>query len=157
MKIQFIALFLMFSILLTMAGCSTVNAVQKLDAAGDAVEEKLDAAEEKLEEKLRNAANPAPEAAPVLPDKAPAEASSAPTQAPVEQPRMLTEEEARQIALDYLGFTADQVTRLRSQYEIDDGIPQFDIEFYRGDWEYEFEIHAEDGRILSYDKDHKYD
>ena len=157
MKIQLIALFLMFAVLLTMAGCSTVNAVQKLDAAGDAVEEKLDAAEEKLEERLQNIVNPAPEAAPVLPDTAPAEASSAPTQAPVEQPRMLTEEEARQIALDYLGFTADQVTRLRSQYEIDDGIPQFDIEFYQGDWEYEFEIHAEDGRILSYDKDHKYD
>ena len=145
MKIQFIALFLMFAILLTMAGCSTVNAVQKLDAAEDVVEEKLDAAEEKLEERLQNIVNPVPEA------------SSAPTQAPVEQPQMLTEEEARQIALDYLGFTADQVTRLRSQYEIDDGIPQFDIEFYQGDWEYEFEIHAEDGRILSYDKDHKYD
>ena len=69
----------------------------------------------------------------------------------------LTREEAEKIALDYLGFTAEQVTRLRTEYEIDDGLPQFDIEFIQGDWEYEFEIHAENGQILSYDKDHKYD
>jgi hypothetical protein len=31
------------------------------------------------------------------------------------------------------------------------------VEFYHGDWEYEFEIHGETGKILSYDKDHKYD
>lgn len=74
-----------------------------------------------------------------------------------EDPGMLTGEQARQIALDHLGFAADQVTRLHTEYEIDDRIPQFDVEFCRGDWEYEFEIHAETGKILSYDKDHKYD
>jgi len=69
----------------------------------------------------------------------------------------VTKEEAEKIALDYAGFTADQVSRLRTEYEIDDGIPQFDVQFYEGDWEYEFEIHAENGKILSFDKDHKYD
>lgn len=69
----------------------------------------------------------------------------------------LTEEQAQQIALDHAGFTADQVKRLRVEYEIDDGIPQFNVEFIQGDWEYEYEIHGETGRILSYDKDHKYD
>ena len=63
----------------------------------------------------------------------------------------------KKIALDYLGLTADQVQRLRTGYEIDDGIPQYDVEFLEGDWEYEFEIHAETGKILSFDKDHKYD
>ena len=154
---------LVFALLLTMAGCSTASAIQKLDAAEDVVEEKLDAAEDKLEESLRNTVSPAPAAAPTLPaavSTEPAEVLPEPTQtppAPAEKPRMLTEEEARKIALDYAGFTADQVTRLHSEYEIDDGIPQFDVEFYQGDWEYEFEIHAENGKILSYDKDHKYD
>lgn len=46
---------------------------------------------------------------------------------------------------------------LYTEYEMDDGIPQFDIELHQGDWEHEFEIHAKNGQILSYDKDHKYD
>lgn len=85
------------------------------------------------------------------------EPRSAVSSTQVAQPgQTLTREQAAQIALDHAGFTADQVTRLNAEYEIDDGIPQFDIEFYQGDWEYEFEISAEDGRILSFDKDHKY-
>ena len=70
---------------------------------------------------------------------------------------MLTEEEAKQIALEYLGFTAEQIEHLRVTHEIDEGIPQFDVEFQQGDWEYEFEIHAASGKVISFDKDHKYD
>ena len=49
------------------------------------------------------------------------------------------------------------MSRVRTEFEVDDGAPQYDVEFHQGDWEYEFEIHAENGKILSYDKDHKYD
>jgi len=146
MKKQLTAVFLIFALLLTMAGCSAANAVQKLDAVEDKVETKLDAAEDKLEGSLRKAVSPAPSAAP-----------TAPAVVPTESRQELTKEEALQVALDHLGFTADQVTRLRTEYEIDDGIPQYDVEFHQGDWEYEFEIHAENGKIISYDKDHKYD
>ena len=69
----------------------------------------------------------------------------------------LTQEQAQQIALDYLGIALEDAQRLRIQYEIDDGIPQYDVEFYQGDWEYEFEIHAKTGKILSFDKDSRYD
>ena len=147
MKKQLTAVLLMFALLLTMTGCAAANAVQKLDAAEDRVEAKLDAAEDKLEDSIRKAVSPAP-------------ASTVPAQVQPkhsEGTRQLTEEEAQQIALDYLGLAADQVTRLRTEYEIDDGVPQFDVEFHQGDWEYEFEIHAENGQIISYDKDHKYD
>jgi uncharacterized membrane protein YkoI len=143
----------MFTLLLSLSACAAANAVQTLDIVEDKVEAKLEAAEHKLEESLRNAVVteqvPAPE---------PAAAPSIPA-APVEKlpADAMSREEAEKIALDHLGFTADQVTRLRTEYEIDDGLPQFDIEFHQGDWEYEFEIHAENGRILSYDKDHKYD
>jgi len=146
MKKQLTAVFLIFALLLTMAGCSAANAVQKLDAVEDKVETKLDASEDKLEGSLRKAVSPAPSAAP-----------TAPAVVPTESRQELTKEEALQVALDHLGFTADQVTRLRTEYEIDDGIPQYDVEFHQGDWEYEFEIHAENGKIISYDKDHKYD
>ena len=146
MKKQLTAVFLIFALLLTMAGCSAANALQKLDAVEDKVETKLDAAEDKLEGSLRKAVSPAPDAAP-----------TAPAVVPTESRQELTKEEALQVALDHLGFTADQVTRVRTEYEIDDGIPQYDVEFHQGDWEYEFEIHAENGKIISYDKDHKYD
>ena len=41
--------------------------------------------------------------------------------------------------------------------EIDDGTGHYDVQFHAGDWEYEFEIHGETGKILSCDKDSKYD
>ena len=69
----------------------------------------------------------------------------------------LPQEQARQNALEYLGIAPEYAQRLRIQYEIDDGIPQYDVEFYQGDWEYEFEIHAHTGKILSFDKDSRYD
>ena len=156
MKKQLTAVLMIFALLLSLSGCMTANAVQKLDMVEDKVEAKLDAAEDKLEESLRNGTVPAQvpaEPAPTVPAAVPEEV---PAQEPA-APQRLTKEQAQQIALDHVGVTADQVTRLRTEYEIDDGIVQFDVEFRSGDWDHEFEIHAEDGRILSYDKDHKYD
>ena len=141
MRKQLTICLMLFALLMTMAGCSSANAVRMLDAAEDQVEVKLEAAENKLEYWLRDAVLPAPATNP---------AASGPS-------GKLTREQAEKIALDYLGLTADQVTHMHSEYEMDDGIPQFDVAFHQGDWEYEFEIHAENGRILSYDKDHKYD
>ena len=148
MKRHLIGILLVLVLLLSLSACTAANAVQTLDIVEDKVEAKLDAAEEKVEESLRNV---------VATSSAPA--ATEPAAVPVEKlpSDALTREQAEKIALDYLGFTADQVTRLRTEYEIDDGLPQFDIEFHQGDWEYEFEIHAENGQILSYDKDHKYD
>ena len=166
MKKQLTVMLLMFVLLLTMAGCSTAHAVQKLDAAEEKVEAKLDMVEEKVEEKLEEALRKAPATAPTAPAAPAAEptvpaAPTAPAVVPTEpapaEGALITKEQAEKIALDHLGFTADQVSRMRTEYEIDDGIPQYDVEFLQGDWEYEFEIHAENGKILSYDKDHKYD
>ena len=165
MKKQLTTVLLIFALLLTMSGCSVANAVQKLDAAEDQVESKLDAAEDRVEAKLDAVENKLEDNlrkdAPSIPAAAPKEAVPPPTpvetQTVPESTQKLTEEQALEIALNHLGFSADQITRLRTKYEIDDGMPQFDIEFHQGDWEYEFEIHAENGKILSYDKDHRYD
>ena len=161
MKRHLIGILLVLVLLLSLSACTAANAVQTLDIVEDKVEAKLDAAEEKVEESLRTVVATAPAPVATEPAAAPAVPAAEPAipAAPVEKlpDTALTREQAEKIALDYVGFTADQVTRLRTEYEIDDGLPQFDIEFLQGDWEYEFEIHAENGQILSYDKDHKYD
>ncbi len=37
--------------------------------------------------------------------------------------------------------------------EYDDGVPEYEVDFHHGEWEYEYEIHAETGEILHSDKD----
>jgi uncharacterized membrane protein YkoI len=132
-------------LLLSIAGCS---AIQKVDAAENRIEEKLDAAENRIEDKLEAAGKTWEE---------PSKKTLTPTGVPAAEAELLTEEQARKIALDYLGLDNSQITRMRSDFEVDDGIPQYEVEFFQDDWEHEFEIHGETGRILSYDKDHKHD
>lgn len=65
----------------------------------------------------------------------------------------ITEEEAKAIALTHAGFTADQISRLHIEFEYDDGIPEYNVEFREGYLEYEYDIHAVTGQILSFEKD----
>ncbi|MBE6924898.1 MAG: hypothetical protein E7466_06675 [Ruminococcaceae bacterium] len=80
-----------------------------------------------------------------------------PTTAPVKPeepaPEKLTADDAKKIALDHAGLTADKVTGLRAKYDVDDGVPTYEVEFYADGWEYDYEIHAEIGKILEWDKD----
>ena len=161
MKKQFIAVLLVFTLLMSLSACMSADAVQTLEIVEDKVESRLEAAKNKLEESLRNAAAsssaPAPAAEPTAPAPEPKAEPAAPAVPAPENRQRLSEDQALQIALDYVGFAADQVSRVRVEFEVDDGIPQYDVEFLQGDWEYEFEIHAENGKIHSYDKDHKND
>ena len=68
-------------------------------------------------------------------------------------PARLAKAEAETIALKYAGFTAEQVKGLRSEYDFDDGVAHYDVEFRVGQWEYKYEIHAETGAVLSFEKD----
>lgn len=66
----------------------------------------------------------------------------------------VTEEQARETALSHAGLTADQVTFVRSELDRDDGRLMYDVEFYTSDYkEYDYEIDAATGEILSYDYD----
>ncbi len=66
----------------------------------------------------------------------------------------ITEDQARQIALDHAGLSASQVTFLKSRLDYDDGRQVYDVEFYSSDYtEYDYEIDAATGDILSYDSD----
>ena len=66
----------------------------------------------------------------------------------------VTEEQARETALSHAGLTTDQVTFVRSELDRDDGRLMYDVEFYTSDYkEYDYEIDAATGEILSYDYD----
>ena len=69
----------------------------------------------------------------------------------------LTQAEAEDIALKDAGFEREQVERLYTSYETDDGVPQYDVSFRVGEMEYEYEIHADSGKILSFDQESIYD
>lgn len=144
MKKQWVALLLITAVMLNVTGCSAWDVIRRLEVAEERMEARLDHAEDQLEHGIPRADSPAPAPAKIPP-------------AAEEAGPSLTEEQAREIALEYLGFTEDQVSWLRADYEVDDRIAQYDIELHQGDWEYELEIHAENGQILSFDKDHKYD
>lgn len=66
---------------------------------------------------------------------------------------LLTKAEAEEIALKHSGFTREQVSWLRVSYEMDDGRHQYEVEFHQGPWEYSYEIDAETGEILSWERD----
>lgn len=88
------------------------------------------------------------------------EKEAAATQPPATEPKptepaskRLNQDQAVQIALEHAGLTAGQVTRLRAEFDMDDGVPEWDVEFRSGNMEYEYTIHAETGKILEWDKD----
>lgn len=80
-------------------------------------------------------------------------AESAGQQGATEQPEKtaLTAQQARDIALADAGLTT--ATFERTEYDTDDGVPEYEIEFHADGWEYDYEIHAETGKILSSDKE----
>ncbi len=65
----------------------------------------------------------------------------------------ITAEKAKSIALAHAGLSADQVKRLRAEKDKDDGVWVYDVEFCHAGLEYEYEIHAQTGKILSFEKD----
>lgn len=113
--------------LLLLTGCAST--VAKLDMAEDVIETKLDAAEEAVEQKAETA---------VIPDAPDAK---------------LTGEDAAAIALAHAGFAAEHVQGLHTMYEIDDGVPEYEVDFRMDKAEYEYTIHAETGEILSFEMD----
>ncbi len=76
-----------------------------------------------------------------------------PTMAPVAPEGALTEEEAVAIALERADLAADQISGLRVRYEVDDGVPEYEIEFRYNRQEYDYTIHAETGEVLSSSQD----
>lgn len=64
---------------------------------------------------------------------------------------LISEEEAKAIALNHAGLTADQVNFIKSSLDRDDNTQHYDVEFYANDTEYDYEIDPRTGEILEYD------
>ncbi|MCD8155038.1 MAG: PepSY domain-containing protein [Clostridiales bacterium] len=62
-------------------------------------------------------------------------------------------EEAKTVALETAGLSASEVTFKKAKLDKEDGSMVYEIEFYQGQMEYEFEINATTGAVLKYEKD----
>lgn len=86
-----------------------------------------------------NAANPSP-----------SKGTPAPSSANKDQ---ITDSKAKEIALTHAGISESDVTFVRAHLDYDDGRAVYEVEFYQDSTEYDYEIDAVSGSILSYDYD----
>lgn len=63
------------------------------------------------------------------------------------------DDSAKSIALNHAGFSAADVTHLKSEFDIEDGHAVYEVEFYKDGKEYDYTINASDGFIIEYDVD----
>lgn len=62
-------------------------------------------------------------------------------------------ERAKQIALEDAKVKATEASFVRAKLDKDDGYPVYDVEFYKGNVEYDYEIDAKTGAIREKDRD----
>ena len=109
---------------------------------------------------LPPATQPAPEPTQNLPIDVPTEptvpasvATEPPVPAPANGSLELTGEDAINKALSHAGLTKSQVSRLEAEKDLDNGMIHYDVEFETPQWEYDYEIHAETGKVLKSEKE----
>lgn len=93
---------------------------------------------------------------PAVPAEIPVETSPNTPENPtvvVENENFITETEAKEIALLHANQNETDVTFVKVKFDYDDRIPEYEVEFYVGNMEYDYEIHAISGEILSYDQE----
>ena len=139
MKIRSYAALLLAALCITLfSGCASVSALPQQQALPE----------------ITIATEPAPRS-PVpdsIPEPTPA-ATPAATGPVRNQPQYISKEEARNIALSHAGLSANDVTHLKAEFDFDDGVPEYEVDFRHGGYEYDYDIHAETGKIRSWDKD----
>ncbi len=67
--------------------------------------------------------------------------------------QFIGEEKAKSVALEKAGLSADAVTFDKVELDRDDGVWQYEVEFRKDRTEYDADIKADDGSILSWDVD----
>lgn len=66
----------------------------------------------------------------------------------------VTEERAKEIAMDHAGVKASDVSYITAKRDYEDGKQVYDVEFYTKDYrEFDYEIRTEDGAVISCDYD----
>lgn len=144
---RYIAMILVLATVLVLSACGTSNA-----SAAQPEPQSAGTASQPAENQV--GAAPEAEAAtePQVPTAAEAQNPSAAPEAGGES-KMITEEEAKKIALEDAGVTEDQLGGLYIHMDRDDGIQVYDVEFFVGAEEYDYEINASDGSVVSKDRE----
>lgn len=81
------------------------------------------------------------------------DASAADAQQSTASSGAIDEAQAKSIALEHAGVAESDAKFYRVERDNDDGRAVYEVEFYSGNTEYDYEISAETGEILSYDSD----
>src|SRR5699024_2527669 len=71
----------------------------------------------------------------------------------VNDSEVMTVEEAIQIAFDHAGVKAEDVHFDDKEFDIDDSVKLYELEFYANGYEYEYDIHAVTGEVLKFERD----
>ena len=132
MKTRLLTLLLLTALLLALTGCSFRTVEATLDTVEDRADVMMDRIENTVEQHTTGAALPA--AQPPHSDK-------------------LSRENAEQLALAHAGLSAAEVNLLHTEFDVDDGVPEYDVQFRVDGFEYDYEIHAETGDILKAEKE----
>ncbi len=73
------------------------------------------------------------------------------SQAPEKE--IISKEKAKEIAFAHAKVDSAQVKYSKAELDRDDLIAHYEVEFVEGNFEYEYEINAESGKIIAYDKE----
>ena len=65
----------------------------------------------------------------------------------------ISADKAKSIAYDHAGIKAADVKFAKAELDRDDLIVHYDVEFVAGNFEYEYEINAESGKVIAFDKE----
>ena len=68
----------------------------------------------------------------------------------------ITEEQAQALALEHAGVSENETSFVRTHMDWDNGKWKYEVEFYKDTAEYDYDVDAVTGEILSYDYDAEY-
>lgn len=68
---------------------------------------------------------------------------------------IISSDDAKSVSLAHAGIAAENAVMYKSKLDRDDGKRVYEIEFYAGEYEYDYEIDAQSGEILKFDKEKK--
>lgn len=62
-------------------------------------------------------------------------------------------DKAKSVALEHAGLAAQDATFVTVELDRDDGVAVYEVEFYSGNTEYDYEINAKTGKVLKFDSE----
>ncbi len=144
MKRKMFIIPLTVAVLLIFSACS--NSATSLEKSNQGKSENRDSA-------VLNTTSTSPAETTTLPN---ADASGSAQAQPISPENgEITAEKAKEIAFGNAGVKAENASFTEVEYDRDDGIPSYEVEFKVGYDEYDYDIHVETGEILTAEKNGK--